>query len=139
MNKNFDSSIKFSVDEEHTDVLEKDILLPDYLLKVKGREARGGTRQLMAAILSDGVEAYVRKVGDIKNCSLETELASCEIRDWVEIKDLSYVFSFDNVCDSLGINPDYLRHGIKKYINKFNSSEQKTIVWRKIRRPRKVT
>ena len=138
MNKYSDNSTKFSINEEQADILENDILLPDYLLKIKSPQPKEGTRQLMAALLSDGVEAYVRKFSDFKNTSIENEFKDCEVRAWVETKDLSYVFSFDNVCDSLGINPDYLRLGIKKYIKKFKSSEQQTMIWSKIRRPRKV-
>jgi hypothetical protein len=44
--------------------------------------------------------------------------AYAEAHQWVMDRSKEYVFSFDNVCEALGIQPDYLRYGL---VNASNS------------------
>lgn len=71
--------------------------------------ARGPERTLMAAILFDGVQAYLSYV-----CAKGREARSRyrEAFNWVHSKDSQYVFSFESVCEGLGINPQFLRVGL---------------------------
>ncbi len=117
-------------------IFEPDVLLPTQLLNKEEEGLVGGERKLMAAILSDGVESYLQQAEFyIKGVSSRIDAI-----EWVETKDFGYVFSFDNVCTALGINPEYLRIGLARYVqaikSKKKSSEDKP-VWKKIRRPRR--
>jgi hypothetical protein len=98
----------------------------------------GGERRLMAAILSDGVEAYISH--SISTHPKYKDKKS-DAQDWVDTKDYAYVFSFDNVCNCLGIDADYLRLGLARYIETVRSNRKNGQalgeVWKKIRRPRK--
>lgn len=104
----------------------------------KGR-AQGGERRLMAAMLSDGIESYIALcVEASKNDSNPGQRINKKLidaKDWVETKDDSYVFSFDNVCFCLGLNPDYIRIGLMKFVEASISDPSK--IWKKVRRPRK--
>jgi hypothetical protein len=117
-------------------LIEPDIILPEQLLGIGSKGLSGGERKLMAAILSDGVEAYISQI------SLNSELnkVRSDAVDWVETRDYSYVFSFDMVCQALGIEPEYLRLGLLRYakvmIESRESGDSKK-VWKRIRRPRK--
>lgn len=127
---------------------EPDIMLPEQFNGSDEFGLNGGERKLMAAILSDGIEAFMEQAqGIIKGIS-----AKHDAIDWVECDDCSYVFSFDNVCSSLGINANYLRFGLARYIQSIKkarknilqsattansgSTSVEPVTWTKIRRPR---
>lgn len=117
--------------------LEPDVVLPGHFFASCDKGVAGGERKLMAALLSDGIEAFItQSVGYATGKTRKTDAI-----DWVETVDYSYVFSFDMVCDSLGLNPTYLRLGLARYVAAINrslkSGEAPDLVWKKIRRPRK--
>ena len=35
-----------------------------------------------------------------------------EAEDWILAKNADWPFSFDNICESLQLNPDYIRQGL---------------------------
>lgn len=120
------------------DFLEPDILLPTQLLMPDEKGIDGPERKLMAAVLSDGIEVYLTLSTSVTEPNKD-DLADAS--EWVWTQDHSYVFSFDNVCESLGISPNYLRFGLERYLEKVKASkvneETRTIAWKKVRRPRK--
>ena len=126
-------------------VFEPDVVVPSQFIRKKGTELSGGERKLMAALLSDGVEAYISYASNLQNRRLvgldNLSDPAREALEWVETKDHSYVFSFDNVCEGLGIDPDYLRRGLKSYLKSLHFAKQSgqapTRAWKRIRRPRK--
>lgn len=71
--------------------------------------ARGPERALMLALLFDAVQLLLSERSATRTG--ET-LAFREARSWLMSDDHEYVFSFQNVCEALGINPAYLRLGI---------------------------
>ena len=110
---------------------EPDVMLPSQFHDADQDGLIGGERRLMAAILSDGIEAYLNDKSDaVRELSRSrtgaTVIALKNIRteaiDWVETLDDSYVFSFDNVCRSLGIEPQYLRLGLARYVAALKST-----------------
>lgn len=118
--------------------LEPDIMLPSQLLSPEEEGLDAGERKLMAAILSDGIEAYIHQS---LNSETQKSRVRQEIIDWVENEDTEYIFSFDNVSESLGINPEYLRLGLYRYVAAAKKNKEAdpatTESWKKIRRPRK--
>ncbi len=123
-------SIGFTtVNNEGPSVFEPDVILPDHFLASTDGGTKGGERRLMAALLSDGIEAYINQ-NTGTTVESRRQKGKFNAAEWVEISDDSYVFSFDNVCRSLGINPHYLRLGLTRYL-------KSTSEWKKIRRPRK--
>jgi hypothetical protein len=71
--------------------------------------ARGPERDLLAALLFDGVQAFV-------NYALaETPTAKAryvEAFNWVMDKDSDEPFSFNGACEALGVSAEYLRFGL---------------------------
>ena len=145
-------AIKSSVDEYFSALFEPDVMLPSQFLVKDEKGIQGGERRLMAALLSDGVEAYI---SHSLSCAWDAQRSQSDALDWVETRDFSYVFSFDNVCECLGINPEYLRLGLLRYVRAFRRSSSTPVAWsdasssaqtctnvgitawKKIRRPRK--
>ncbi|HEY3304550.1 MAG TPA: hypothetical protein VGL70_13550 [Candidatus Binatia bacterium] len=71
--------------------------------------------RLMWAVLEDAVECYRRHVGDAKgkpNGEFE------EVDSWIFDPDGDWLFSFENICATLGIDAEYLRSGLLGLKNK---------------------
>ena len=63
----------------------------------------------MSALLFDGVQAYISFCGAKSGL---TRSRYQEAFNWVNGTENDYVFSFENVCDAVGIDPEYLRLGL---------------------------
>lgn len=117
-------------------LFEPDIIVPKELSRERPKGLGGGERRLMAALLSDGVEAFISYYSRSAEVALDERP---EIVDWVMTRDYSYVFSFDVVCESLGLSPDYVRSGLINYVQALQEHRQAgeaSRAWKKIRRPR---
>lgn len=71
--------------------------------------ADGPERNLLAALLFDGIQSYVNYL------LAKTEADRSRFREayrWVQSRESDYTFSFVRVCEALGICPEYLRLGI---------------------------
>ena len=66
-----------------------------------------GERRLMLAVLIDAVRAL--SLHESPTPHLRTHKELLKDRAWFLSEDRNRVFSFLNICDSLGLNPDYLR------------------------------
>lgn len=91
-------------------ILEPDTFLPSQFYGNKGLSRQlEGEKRLMLAILKDAVECLDKyrstKSGPAK------ELYQNAL-DWVEDKGTDWLFSFGNICDLLGFDPDYLRESL---------------------------
>jgi hypothetical protein len=88
--------------------------------------ARGPERALLSALLFDGLMAY------IAYASTDRATARSRYKEaytWVHTKGFDYVFSFDSVCEALGINPDSLRYGLANICN-----TDRIETWKRLRR-----
>lgn len=65
--------------------------------------------RLMWAVLEDAIECYRRHMGSAKGKPGE-ELD--EVENWIFDPDGDWLFSFENICSTLGIDADYLRGGL---------------------------
>ena len=65
-------------------------------------------KRLMLGMLWDAIKGYGQ--GDIG--TKQAKIQSWQERAWIKSKDSRYLYSFVNVCEYLGMNPDYLRKGI---------------------------
>ena len=96
-------------------ILEPDIFLPSQFYGTGGLSRQlEGERRLMIAILKDAVEC-LDKYRDARNsagrCHYENAL------EWVQDKSTEWLFSFTNICDLLGFDPDYIRGVLLKREN----------------------
>ncbi len=66
----------------------------------------------MLAVLEDAIACYQKYLfaRDIKGKALFQEA-----EEWVGEAGAANVFSFDSVCETLGLNPDYLRRGLENW------------------------
>jgi hypothetical protein len=121
-----------------SNIFEPDVVVPGQFYSADLGGLQGGERKLMAALLSDGVQSFISQTSC--GSAEEDEETASDAWKWVTTVDKDYIFSFDCVCDCLGIDPDYLRAGLNRYVEKAreqNKEGQGMKAWRKIRRPRK--
>lgn len=93
-------------------ILEPDTFLPSqfYGSGVLSRQLEGEKR-LMLAILKDAVECLEKYRGARSSSGSELYQNTLE---WIEDKSIGWLFSFNNICDLLGFDPDYLRDFLLK-------------------------
>src|SRR5215475_13269981 len=92
-------------------LFEPDTLLPtQFYAMFKNSQYREPERRLMVAILEDAVSCLST---DLHRCNLKQRKQYEEAKAWVAADDESeWIFSFKNICEVLGMNPNYLRHGL---------------------------
>jgi hypothetical protein len=99
------------VDERVAAVFEPDTLLAtQYFDRLRRSAEHDGERRLMVAVLEDGVHTYT-KYAAVRDPRGEELFAEAEA--WVEDRDASWFYSFENVCAVLGLDADYLRRGLR--------------------------
>jgi hypothetical protein len=69
----------------------------------------GGEERLMLAVLQDAVECFQEYV--LAQYVWEKKLFQ-EAEDWILEKNSDWPFSFENICEALQLNPDYIRRGL---------------------------
>jgi hypothetical protein len=101
---------EYAVDERMAGLFQPDTLLPSQFFdRVRRRSEHEGERRLMIAVLEDAVDVYRKQVGSKEPHG--AQLFS-EAEEWIEDPDRSWLFSFQNICDVLDIDADYLRRGL---------------------------
>ena len=101
---------RHQAEERLSDLFEPDILLPiQYFAALKRKRFSCGEHRLLVAIMQDAIECFQKHLHarDSKRRQLYIEAEA-----WVTVEEDDGTFSFDNVCDLLGMNPDYLRQGL---------------------------
>jgi hypothetical protein len=68
-----------------------------------------GEERLMLAVLQDAVECFQDYV--LAEYVWEKRLFQ-ESEDWIWEKNIDWPFSFENICESLQLDPDYIRRGL---------------------------
>jgi hypothetical protein len=94
-------------------LFEPDVLLPAQFFAAF-RRAGGLERErlLMLAVLEDAIDCYQKfaHARDPRGSQMFDEA-----REWVSSNDRSWLFSFENICDTLEINADYVRRGLREW------------------------
>jgi hypothetical protein len=75
-----------------------------------GRDNRRGEENLMVAVLEDASKCF-QKYAFAHN-QQEKRLFQ-EVEDWILKKNSEWLYSFDNICETLQLNPDYIRRGLR--------------------------
>src|SRR5437667_7100549 len=98
-------------------ILEPDIFLPSQFYGSGGLSRKlEGEKRLMIAVLKDAVEC-LEKYRDTRSSSGRIHYESAI--EWVTDASTDWLFSFTNICDFLGFDPNYLRDVLVKRENKF--------------------
>jgi hypothetical protein len=94
-------------------LFEPDVLLPAQFFSAFRR--MGGLdreRLLMLAVLEDAVDCFQKYA--LSKDQRGRQLFS-EAKEWVDSGDKVWLFSFENICDTLEIDPSYVRRGLIRW------------------------
>jgi|SRR3989344_6688787 len=88
-----------------------------YLTTFRRQEYLEPEKGLMLAVLKDAISIYQKHV--IPRNQREKKLFR-EAEEWILKKKTNnyWPFSFDNICEALGLDPSYVREGITKWKSK---------------------
>ena len=103
-------------------ILEPDIFLPSQFYGSAGLSRKlEGEKRLMIAVLKDAVEC-LEKYRESRNSVGRSQYLSA--LEWVEDTSTDWLFSFTNICDLLGFDPEYLRAVLLKRENRYIKPER---------------
>ena len=88
-----------------------DSITDQYLGTQRRSELLEPEKALLIALLEDAVQSY-RKFAGARD--REGRERSHEAKDWIFSQDRAWIFSFNNVCELLGLDPDYVRRGLRE-------------------------
>ena len=87
-----------------------DIVLPEQFFEGARRDSYiSGEKALMLAVLEDGIRCFQEH---LRNARSNPRLLSQQAEEWIRAVDYEWPFSFNNVCETLGIDPDALRSSL---------------------------
>jgi len=121
-------------DEGKVTPFEQDVLLSEeYLATFRRTVHLEPEKRLMLALLEDAIACY-QKFNTPRRPREKTLFEATE--EWIFSKEPGWFFSFENVCEMLGIDPDYLRKGLLKWRQEREGTKAKVyqLVPRKISR-----
>jgi hypothetical protein len=84
-----------------------EVVLPEQLTQGYRRDSYvSGEKALMLAVLEDGIRCFQEH---LTNPRSNPRLLSKQAEEWIRAVDYEWPFSFNNVCETLGIDPEALR------------------------------
>ncbi len=89
------------------ELFSPDIVLPEQFFEGARRDSYiSGEKALMLAVLEDGIRCFQEH---LRNPRSNPRLLSQQAEDWMRAVDYDWPFSFNNICETLGVNPSALR------------------------------
>lgn len=93
--------------------MQPDIVLPaQFFRTLRGRQALGGERRLIIAVLEDAVSCFQNNLFATDN---RGKRLFREAEKWVMSGDRQLPFAFENVCDFLSLEANYIRQGLRRW------------------------
>jgi hypothetical protein len=87
------------------------LVIQEYLHVYRSRNAYSPEIKLITAVLQDAIDCY------LKYCSAKTRRGKrifTEAAQWIFNHDEDWVFGFDNICEMLKLDPDYVRRVLRQ-------------------------
>ena len=117
---------KETLDEKLPGLFEPDTLLPiQYFEAMRRKHLLEGEKRLVLSVLEDAVECFMKCIDSSTN---KGQRLFRDAEEWITLEDKKWVFSFDNVCEMLDVNPEYLRRGLREWkVRKLDAIERARI------------
>jgi hypothetical protein len=96
--------------ERRGGLLQPDVMLPaQFFRALRGREAHGGERRLIIAVLEDAINCFQKHLfaGDNRSRRLFHDA-----ENWIMSMDRDSPFAFENICEFLSLDAEYIRQGL---------------------------
>lgn len=104
---------KETLDERLPGLFEPDTLLPiQYFEAMRRKHLLEGEKRLILSVLEDGIECFMKYIDSPTN---KGQKLFHDAEEWINLYDKKWVFSFDNVCEMLDIDANYMRNGLQAW------------------------
>ena len=126
MGKDHMKEREYAVDERMAGLFQPDTLLPSQFFdRARRRSEHDPERRLMIAVLEDAVDVYRKQAG---TSDQRGQQLFCEAEEWIESTDRSWLFSFENICDVIDLDADYLRRGLHAWKERAHGPSDEHVV-----------
>lgn len=120
-----------SAEDKITSLFEPDTLTStQYFQNFRRKTCLEPEKRLILAMLEDAVtcfQVYLTARGGRGKRMFD------EVEEWIMTEHDGWVFSFVNVCEMLGFNPEYVRRGLRQWKQKTLASRANPQSWRRKR------
>jgi len=106
------TTLAFSLDS--TKLFEPDTLMSDQFYATQKKTHHSDPElRLMAAILEDAVSCLSK---DPRTWARHHQKSAAEAEAWINTEgEEEWIFSFTSVCETLGLDPNYMRRGLHRW------------------------
>ena len=99
--------------KRHGGLLDPDVVLPaQYFRVLRGRASYGGERRLIIAVLEDAINCFQKNLFARDN---RGRRLFCEAEKWLMSEDRELPFTFENICEFLSLDAEYIRRGLRRW------------------------
>ncbi|TAJ98364.1 hypothetical protein EPO44_11760 [bacterium] len=117
-----------SVEEKVASLFQPDTLLPaQYLETFRKKGYLEPEKRLMLAVLEDAIACFQKYpfARDSKGRALFREA-----EEWIVEEGSDWLFSFENICEVLALDPQYVRQGLLRWKQKMMAERPKAKIYR---------
>ncbi len=117
-----------SVEERVSSLFQPDTLLPaQYLETFRKKGYLEPEKRLMLAVLEDAIACFQKYLfsRDGRGRTLFREA-----EEWIVEEGSDWLFSFENICEVLGFDPQYVRQGLLRWKQKRMAERPKAKIYR---------
>ena len=101
------------VGEGDSRLFQPDIVLPaQFFATLRRRSIQDPERRLVIAILEDAVDCFQKHLWARQH---KARQLFEDAEAWILSEDREWPFSFENICELLDLNPEYLRRGLQAW------------------------
>ena len=117
----------FNSDENIVSLFEPDMLVSaQYFENLRSKTLLEPEKRLMLAVLEDAVNCFQDNV--LAQSGKRKRLFE-DVEEWVLAGDRDWFFSFENICEVCGINPEYVSQGLLRWKEKKLPKSPKFKYW----------
>lgn len=102
------------------------LLLGQYFDTLRRKTVLEPEKRLMLAILKDAVSTFQ---ADLFAANVKSSRRYEQAKDWITETDGDWVFSFENICEHLGLNPAYVRNGLLRWMENKLANQHRNTSW----------
>jgi hypothetical protein len=100
-------------EEKIASLFQPDVLLTEqYIDNFRRKTPLEPEKALLLAVMDDAIRCFQ---DNILSQNKKKRLLFDEARDWLFSDDSSWVFSFVSICGFLGLDPGYIRRGLRRW------------------------
>lgn len=114
---------RLQVRDSLADILGPDVILPQQFFEgPRGDSDFSPEKALMLAILEDAIRCFQEY---FRTTRARPRMLSRQAEQWIRTRDWDWPFSFNNVCEGLGIDPDCMRDALLRMKYEHLMAEQR--------------